>query len=229
MRTESRIPVEPSEQFLAIVLLMMNADIARMTSGKKLSDLLIESALIVMGILLGLYFQSLADQRETDSRKLEARSRIVTELIHNKEVVSAAVKSHERIIERLTNPDTIRRYLSIRPFDIRRVLGSQPIYEVFPRATSWNAANASGIVSEFAFTDLELLTDTYTFQQSVIDQVSTVAEIILKSAAQNPQETVNGLVMNMQELAGRERLLLLSYEQTLKRMGEDGKVQTPER
>lgn len=187
-----------------------------MPSGRRFSDLLIESALIVFGILVGLYFQSLADKRETESKRRQALSRIITEIAHNREVVAEAVEQHDRIVERLTSADSMRGYISRKPFDIRRVLGAEPIYKVYPRATSWNAANASGIVSEFDFAHLELFTDNYALQQNVIDQVSTVAGIILSSGTQDPQSTVNNLAMNMQELAGREQLLLLNYEQILR-------------
>ena len=187
-----------------------------MSSGRKLTDVLVESALIVFGILLGLYFQTLADKREVEAKKDIALSRIITEITHNKEVVAEAVQQHLLIVERLSHSDSIRAYLSEKPFDIRRVLGSQPIYKVYPRATSWNAANASGIVSEFEFTNLELLTDSYALQQNVVDQVTSVANIILGSSAQDPQATTNNLLMNMQELAGREKLLVMNYEQILR-------------
>ncbi|MGC3944690.1 MAG: hypothetical protein QM762_09235 [Chryseolinea sp.] len=187
-----------------------------MSSGRRITDLIIESALIVLGILLGLYFQGLADKRETESKRREALSRIITEIKHNKDVVAEAVQQHDLIVQRLTSQDSMRRYVTQRPFDVRRVLGAQPIYKVYPRSTSWNAANASGIVSEFDFAHLELLTDNYSLQQNVIDQVSTVAAIILSSSTQDPDVTVNNLSMNMQELAGREQLLLMNYEQLLR-------------
>ncbi|MEJ1237330.1 hypothetical protein WBG78_04315 [Chryseolinea sp. T2] len=194
-----------------------------MSSGRKLTDVLVESALIVFGILLGLYFQSLADKREVEAKKEIALSRVIKEISHNKDVVAEAVQNHELIIRRLSHSDSIQAYLSKKPFDIRRVLGAQPIYKVYPRATSWNAANASGIVAEFDFTHLELLTDNYSLQQNVIDQVSAVADIILNSSTQDPQATMNGLLMNMQELAGREKLLVMNYEQILRLITTDTK------
>ena len=186
-----------------------------MSSGRKIADILIESALIVFGILLGLYLQGLADKNETESKKQLALSQIIMEIRHNKDVVAEAVQQHIRIVDRLSNADSMRKYFTAKPFDVRRVLHTQPLYKVYPRATSWNAATASGIVSEFDFTSLELLTDNYALQQKVIDQVDIVAGIILTSATKDPHITLGNLSMNMQELAGRERLLLNNYEQIL--------------
>lgn len=194
-----------------------------MSSGKrKIADILIESALIVFGILLGLYLQGLATKRDTNSKKQLALSRIITEISHNKDVVAEALQRHMHIVDRVNNADSMREYLTQNPFDVRRVLHAQPLYKVYPRATSWNAAAASGIVSEFDFTSLELLTDNYALQQKVIDQVDIVADIILTSTTKDSNITLRNLSMNMQELAGRERLLLMNYERILQQIPSDG-------
>ena len=196
-----------------------SAIFAVMFARKSISDLLIESALIVFGILLGLYFQDLADNRETDKKKHIALQRILKEISHNEEVIGNAVEVHERIAARLANVDTLSHYLSTQsPVDIRRLAGRESIMTTFPRSTSWNAANASGIISEFEFGDIELFSDCYVMQQAVIDQVTVVAEIILGGPGPDPSETTARLLMNIQELEGRERMLLMGYRGTLKKM-----------
>lgn len=121
---------------------------------------LFESALIVFSVLLALYVNRWAENQRTEEQKRVALERIAKELENNQALMKDAHQVHKRILINLEKAsldenDSLRIYLAHQKYFDEKITGfltnGNPFYRQFPSSTSWNAAEATGIVAEFDY------------------------------------------------------------------------------
>ncbi|MEQ9440219.1 MAG: hypothetical protein RIG62_14290 [Cyclobacteriaceae bacterium] len=187
--------------------------------------LLVESALIVFSVLFALFINRYAENQKTQQQKKIAMERIVQEMKNNRELIDSAVQIHEGVLARLQKTatietDSLRLYLHQRGyFDVKAfglLVDEQTFYPKFPSNTSWQAAMATGIVSEFDYQVVENLTEVYDIQRFFIEEtLKSITGVIYAPVDEDINKTINTLLLQVNELVQQEYTTMNTIDKAL--------------
>nr|WKN38503.1 hypothetical protein K4G66_07280 [Tunicatimonas sp. TK19036] len=187
--------------------------------------LLVESALIVFSVLFALFINRYAENQKTQQQKQVAIERIVQEMKVNREIIDSAMQIHRGALTRLqeaaaNETDSFRVYLGQRRYFDGKAFGllldEQSFYPKFPSNTSWQAAMATGIVSEFDYEVVENLAEVYNIQRFFIEEtLESITEIIYAPVDDDVKRTINTLLLQVNELAEQERTTIAAIDEAM--------------
>ncbi len=194
---------------------------------KGLKRLLVESALIVFSVLFALFINRYAESQKTEQQKRIALERIVQEMKSNREHIAKALEIHKIALRNLQQAasdenDSLRIYMAeYKYFLDQRVFhhlldGKISVYPVFPVNTSWQAALATGIVSEFNYQIVEILTDVYSTQEYFMEETFKAITEIISFPIENENQTINTLLFPINELVQQEQKTIDVIDEALK-------------
>src|SRR5688572_26243372 len=132
---------------------------------EEVNKLLLESGLIIFSVLFALFIDRLAENHKTEQQKNVALERIRNELTSNLALVKAVLPVHEQILRKLTQAvstpdDTFRLQLLRKGYlDFSLLAEGHSIYPRLPTNSSWEAAQATGIMAELDYRTVEACTE----------------------------------------------------------------------
>lgn len=187
--------------------------------------LLVESALIVFSVLFALFINRYAENQKTEQQKEIALERIVQEIRNNRAIIDSALKIHRKSLKNLQQAiihenDSLRIYLAQRGYFDSKALGlltdEQSFYPTFPSNTSWQAAMATGIVSEFNYKVVETLAEVYDVQRFLMEKtLESITEVIYDPVDENVDRTLNTLLIQVNELVEQEHTTISAIDEAM--------------
>lgn len=193
---------------------------------RRIGRPLFESFLIVFSVLFALFVNRCAEDQRTEERKKIALGRIQEELRGNQELITNVLVIHKKALSNLQraaadSDDSLRLYLSARryvdaDFFALFVGGKGSFYPRAPSNTSWNAAKSTGVITEFDYLIVDLLTAAYdtqeVFQEST---VSSITDLMFSPISDNELDMIMALSTRIQELISQEENTLTYIKEAL--------------
>ena len=187
-----------------------------------------ESALIVFSVLLALFVNRWAEDQRIEERKEVALERIAEELRDNQKLVQNVLRIHQSAVVNLqkavTNDrDSLRSYLAGRRYFDSEIftllVDGGSFYPRAPSSTSWEAAKSTGIIAEFDYGIVDILTGTYSIQEiSLTSTLPLITQAFFRPIADNELDTINALLARINELISQEETLLWYINEALDRI-----------
>jgi len=201
---------------------------------KGFKRLLVESALIVFSVLFALFINRYAENQKTEQQKQIALERIVQEMKSNRDHIAEALEIHKVALRNLRQAaanenDSLRIYMAKYEYFLDQKVfyhlldGQISVYPVFPVNTSWQAALATGIVSEFDYQVVEILTDVYSTQEYFMEETFKAITEIISLPIENEYQTINTLLFPINELVQQEQKTINHIDEALKVIYPDTK------
>ncbi len=186
---------------------------------RNLSGLLVESALIVFSVLFALFIDRAAEKARTGRQKRVALERVHNELVTNHRLVTEVIARHRLVLANLdrvlrNKDDTLRRRIMQKEYlDFQLLTGGKSLYPRFPARTSWEAAQSTGIITEFDYEIIEALTGVYSSQE-IISQLTLqkIIDDLYDVEAPDRVRKLLKLKLEFEELISQERTLLERIE-----------------
>ena len=192
---------------------------------KELYRLVVESVLIVFSVLFALYINRKTEDAKTNRQKRIALERIHRELLANHQLVSGALKVHRLILVNLNRvleneADPLARQIMQKEFlDFGLLSGNQSIYPRLPARTSWEAALSTGIITEFDYETVEVLTGVYSSQQTIVGlTLQKIVDDLFDVEAPDRRRKLLKFRLEFSELIGQQETLLVRTAQTLAKL-----------
>mgnify|MGYP001791414640 CR=1 FL=1 len=196
---------------------------------KEFKRLLVESALIVFSVLFALFINRYAESQKLRQQKQVALERIVQEMKSNCELIAEALDIHKTAFRNLQQAatdenDSLRIYMAKYKYFLDQKVfhhlldGQTSFYPVFPVSTSWQTALATGIVSEFDYQVVEILTEVYTTQEYFLEESLKATIEIISVPIEDESQTINTLLFPVNELVQQERKTIDAIDKALKLM-----------
>jgi hypothetical protein len=182
--------------------------------GKTVPEILLESAMIVLSVLLALAASDWADGRKQLRLTDQARASFVRELRANRERVAEVLPYHRALAAAVLHFDSaggVRRYA-----DWKRQV---PIWSGFRppdvTATAWHSAIATGALPGLGYDRVAALSDAYTVQGKLDTFNAAYLPLFDFSDAAMPA-TVRRMNVYMQTVLSYESALMRQYDATLR-------------
>ncbi len=192
---------------------------------RNLSGLLVESALIVFSVLFALFIDRAAEKAKTGRQKRIALERVHNELVTNHQLVTEVIARHRVILANLNRvlsnkDDTLRRRIMQKEYlDFQLLTGGKSIYPRFPARTSWEAAQSTGIITEFDYGVIEALSGVYSSQETISQlTLQKIIDDLYDVEAPDRGRKLLKLKLEFEELISQERTLLERIEDSRKKL-----------
>lgn len=192
-----------------------------------------EGLLIVFSVLFALFINKLYEDHKLEKDKKTALLAIESEIQRNQKVLSGWLDSHDLIKTRLqamvmetgdgmAQKDSLRVLMHQYDFFNLNFLTDKNLVADMPQNTAWETAKNTGITSEFSFGEMELFTNVYGLQQTMVDQtLHRLLNIYFSREAHEPKnfdDTILQFLLCFHELTGQERLMSELYDKALNQM-----------
>ena len=184
--------------------------------------------MIVFSVLLALFVNRWAEDQRIEERKEVALERIAEELRDNQKLVQNVLRIHQSAVVNLqkavTNDrDSLRSYLAGRRYFDSEIftllVDGGSFYPRAPSSTSWEAAKSTGIIAEFDYGIVDILTGTYSIQEiSLTSTLPLITQAFFRPIADNELDTINALLARINELISQEETLLWYINEALDRI-----------
>ncbi len=188
---------------------------------KPLSELILESGMIVLSVLLALAASSWADRRKQNHLAEQARSAFVLELRNNRALVARAIPYHDALsaaVLRADSTDDVRTYAQWRR--------AFPAWSGFapPDLTfsAWQTAVSTGAIGDIPFGTVGMLSRAYTVQGR-LDAFNTAFFPVLDFSDERMHGTVRRMRVYVSTVLSYERYLLTQYDSCLVRLEPPGR------
>ncbi len=187
---------------------------------KSFPELLLESAMIVLSVLLALAASSWAESRREHRVASQARRSFAQEVRANRERVARAMPYHRALDAAVASADSagdVHSYADWR----RRV----PIWSGFAppdvTVTAWQAALATGALGNMRYGEIAALSDAYTVQGKLDAFTLSYLPLFDFSDAAMPG-TVRRMHVYMRTVLSYETALLGEYDAALAALADGG-------
>jgi type II secretory pathway pseudopilin PulG len=184
---------------------------------KSFPELLLESAMIVLSVLLALAANNWAEERKLQHLANQARSSFVQELRANKERVTALYPYHQALTQAVLHVDSAGGVKTYEEWK-RRV----PIWSGFQppdvTTTAWQTALSTGALGNMPYAQVGILSDVYTLQLKLDAFNGSYITLFDFSDAAMPA-TVRRMHAYMQTVLNFETALLKDYDAALAALG----------
>jgi hypothetical protein len=185
---------------------------------KTAPELALESAMIVLSVLLALAANSWADARKEQRLPAQARTSFVLEIQANRVRLVKALPYHHALTEAVLQVDSTGGVPSYAAWK-RRV----PIWSGFEgpdlAATAWQSELATGALGQMPFRDVAGLSNVYTLQGR-LDAFNTAYLPLFDFSDAVMSGTVRRMHAYMQTVLSYETVLLREYDSTLVLLSE---------
>ena len=191
---------------------------------RRLPDLIVESAMIVLSVLLALAANGWADSRKQHRLEQQAHASFIREIRANRALVARALPYHEALTRAVIAVDASGGVPSYAAWK-KRV----PIWSGLEppdlSATAWQSALTTGAISGRPFGEVTALSRLYTVQNKL--DAFTLAYLPLFDFADPAMVgTVRRLNVYMQTVLSFEHELVREYDAALTALGEADPAKT---
>lgn len=192
-----------------------------------------EGLLIVFSVLFALFINKLYEDHKIRQEKETALLAIDAEIRRNQEVLDGWLKAHVTIQEQLQQlifpgeeglirKDSLHSKMREYNFFNLGFLTDENLVESVPQHTAWETAKNTGITREFSFEEMELLTNVYGLQETMVEQtLQRLLDVYFARETHDPEnfdETLLQFLLCFHELTGQERLMQSLYEKATDQM-----------
>jgi hypothetical protein len=196
----------------------------------NLKKYLSEGFLIVFSVLFALFINKLFDDYKTSQKKEVAIESIKKELNRNAFIVKDWKAKHIIIRDRIEsinngNLDSIKsELLKNKYLDFGVLTNQENLLDNTLTKTAWESAKSTGIIAEFDFNTIEILTQVYSLQDLITDK--TIGELLNfyfdteTHNLDNIDQTLIQFQLRFWELTGQEELMVYLYDDSLKKIEE---------
>lgn len=185
---------------------------------RRLLEIVVESAMIVLSVLLALAANGWADTRKQHRLEVQSHASFVREIRANRALLLRALPYHEALTQAVIAVDSAGGVTSYRAWK-RRV----PIWSGFAppdlSATAWQSALTTGALGGRPYAEVAALSRSYTVQGKL--DAFTLAYLPLFDFADPAMAgTVRRMNVYMQTVLSFEHALLHDYDAALLILGE---------
>jgi hypothetical protein len=189
---------------------------------------LAEGFLIVFSVLFALLINKLFDDYKTLQKKEVALESIKKELNRNALIIKDWKARHVAMRDRLVsinegNNDSIKNaLLKNKYFDLGILTNQESLIDNTLTKTAWESAKSTGIVAEFEFETIEVLTQVYSLQDLITEK--TIGELLNfyfnteTHNLDNLEQTLIQFQLRFWELTGQEELMSYLYSDSIKKI-----------
>lgn len=189
---------------------------------RTLSDLALESVMIVFSVLLALAASSWAESHRERALVDQVRTSFIQEIRANRDRLAQALPYHRELTAAVLHVDSTGTVSSYAEWQ-RRV----PIWSGFAPpdvvATAWQSALATGALARMPYGDVSALSNVYTLQGK-LDAFSASYVPLFDFSDSAMAGTVRRMHAYMQTVMSYETVLMRSYDSALAQLG--GKAPT---
>jgi hypothetical protein len=190
---------------------------------KAIRKYLIEAFLIVFSVSLALFLNKIFEDKKVRKQQRIARESLVRELTHNLRVTEQILPLHKSVLKRVDSISTVSAASDLyenRHFDLSRLTNGKSLMQELLTSTAWETARSTGIIAEFDYNEVEILTNVYGLQDVILNKtMGGIVELFFKPETHdstNVEATLLQLRLRFNELVGQEYLLIESYNQALR-------------
>jgi hypothetical protein len=195
---------------------------------RALKKYLAEGFLIVFSVLFALFINKLFDDYKTLQKKEVAKESILKELNRNLLIVQDWKSRHNAIKDLIVavnngENDSIKtELLKYNYFDLGILTNQKSLIDNTLTKTAWESAKSTGIISEFEFETIEILTQVYSLQDLITDKtIGELLEFYFETSTHNMnnlEQTLIQFQLRFWELTGQEELMIYLYSDSLKKL-----------
>lgn len=188
---------------------------------------LIEAFLIVFSVLLALLLNKAFENSKVNQQERIAREGLLRELTHNLRVMEESLQRHRTILMRIdslskSTHNDLSQLFANRRLNFGKLTGNEMLMKELLTSTGWETARSTGIISEFAYSEVEALTNVYSLQDVVLNKtLANIVEVLFKTETHNPEHidaTLLQLGLHFNELVGQENVLVQYYKTGLEKL-----------
>jgi len=194
-------------------------------NNKIFKKYLVESALIILSLLLALSIDKFMDEHERSKQKDFAIEQIQKELERNLEIIDQWIVRHQatsEIIQGLVDGTDEKTKTELRKqpfFDFGVLTERQSLVDTFLISTAWDTAKATGIISEFPFDTTQTLTSVYSLQEVISNKsLNKIIDFYFDMEA-HKMENLDQILIQFQlrfgTLVSQEYILKYLYKEAL--------------
>ena len=194
----------------------------------NLKKYIAEGFLIVFSVLFALFINKLFDDYKTKQKKEVAIESIKNELNRNALIVKDWKARHIAIRDRIIsinngNNDSIKSELRKNKFFVMGLLTDQEsLIDNTLTKTAWESAKSTGIVAEFDFKTIEILTQVYSLQELITEKtLGELSNFYFDTDTHNLEnldQTLLQFQLRFWELTGQEELMISLYDDSIKKI-----------
>ncbi len=184
----------------------------RMAINKTLRSALLESGLVVLGVVLAYLANDWHEQSEHRQRAAEAERSIVAELKSNREAAQRSMDYHQGLLDKLGKPDA-----ALGPQDFSRGF----VFPAVLQRTAWESAAQTGVLQYLSYACVLEWSRAYAQQQRYDEQARSVGALIYERLFDGGHaaltQNARGLKLLINAFAYRESQLVETYSTLLAR------------
>lgn len=184
-----------------------------------------EGLLIVFSVLFALFINKWFDDYQTYKRKETAQESIEKELERNLAVMETWRESHQKIKAQIASvlsgkADSVITQLQQHGFfHMGALTDEESLFNKSPSNTAWESVKTSGLISEFDYETVMMLTEVYDLQEGMLNKtLMNVLNLYFDRAShdmENVEETLIQFQLRFWELTGQEVRLVERYKEAL--------------
>lgn len=193
---------------------------------------LFQAFLIVFSVLFALFINKYTEDLQLKKQKKLALQSISNEMKNNQLILHEWYSKHEQAEKRLDSLLLLPEEELIRicfnnekgGFDFSVITGKSNFVNSIMTSTAWETARTTGIINEFDFKHIEILTQTYELQHFLTySSLNAFLEVMKDRKTYNPEEISTTLLLfkwAIKEMVGQEVLLGEVYEVLLDQLNQ---------
>jgi len=197
---------------------------------KEIKEYIVQVILILFSVVLGLYLNKKIEDRNERKEAEKLFSLIKQDLADNRLLLLDWQPYHKEISENLR--DSIGSATFIDAFvdnrhSIARLMTRGTFMERTPSYDAWEMAKSNPILMNIGYDKMFLLSKIYNQQLDTFDPVKEIYKLYNSTGfntSEHAKENLQILQTHLQELEGRESLLIQYYDQAFEEFQLEGKA-----
>lgn len=184
-----------------------------------------EGFLIVFSVLFALFINKTFEDYKTKQRKDIALESIKKEILRNQAIVINWREKHlaisNRISDIIENKDGVVRHEMEHQdyFNLSVLTNNKSFIDSLVTNTAWESAKTTGIISEFDYETIQVLTQVYDLQKIITERsIMTIMDYLYEAESlnmENLDQTLKLFQLRFWDLTGQEKSMLYLYQKAI--------------
>jgi hypothetical protein len=189
---------------------------------------LVEGTLIVFSVLFALFINKSFENYQTNRKRAIAEQSIIKELQQNHYILNRWKEKHIEVRNRISSvingeSDSLRSELEKFDYlNLGVLTNNESLVDAILTSTAWESAKTTGIISEFDYETIQMLTQVYTLQANLSDRtLIKILDNYFDSEAHdmtNLNKTLVQFHLRFWELTGQEELMSTLYDNAIAKL-----------
>lgn len=185
-----------------------------------------EGLLIVFSVLFALFINKAFEDYKTNQKKNIAKESIKKELYRNQAILNKWKEKHLAILSLLENQsDSLIAELKKYDYlNLNVLTNNKGLIDAILTNTAWESAKTTGIISEFDYETIQILTLVYDVQEIMTERtIMKIMDCYYDTESHNMENLDKTLVqfqLRFSELTGQEKSMIFLYKEAIKELEE---------